>query len=88
MANANWNQNQNPNVHVDHETYVNTNPGYSAHGKPYEITKTTIKTGISFGTCLAIVISYVAWDSIFWAIIHGALGWIYVVYYILVHLNR
>jgi hypothetical protein len=36
---------------------------------------------ISFGTVLATVISYTAWHSITWAIIHGLLGWIYVFYY-------
>ena len=36
---------------------------------------------ISFGCVLATVISYTAWHSISWAIIHGLLGWIYVLYY-------
>ncbi len=39
------------------------------------------QTGISFGSALAMVISYVNWHSIGWAIIHGLLGWIYVIYY-------
>ena len=43
----------------------------------------TVKSGISFGSALAMVISYTAWKSIVWAIIHGLLGWIYVIYYIL-----
>ena len=43
----------------------------------------TIKTGISFGSALAMVISFVTWKSVFWAIIHGLMGWIYVIYYIL-----
>ncbi len=42
-----------------------------------------VKTGISFGSALAMVISYVNWHSIFWAIVHGVLGWVYVIYYIL-----
>ena len=46
------------------------------------VVKKTMKSGISFGTCLAMIISYTAWKSIFWAIIHGILGWIYVIYYI------
>ena len=46
------------------------------------ITK-TIKTGISFGSALAIVISYVNWHSIGWAIFHGLLSWAYVIYYII-----
>jgi hypothetical protein len=39
--------------------------------------------GISFGSALAIAMSWSANQSILWAIIHGALGWIYVVYYAL-----
>ena len=46
------------------------------------ITK-TIKTGISFGSALAMVISYVNWHSIGWAIFHGLLSWAYVIYYII-----
>lgn len=48
-----------------------------------ETVKQTVKTGVSFGSVLAIVISYVHWQSIFWAIIHGVFGWFYVIYYIL-----
>lgn len=48
-----------------------------------ETVKQTVKTGVSFGSVLAIVISYVQWQSIFWAIIHGVFGWFYVIYYIL-----
>jgi hypothetical protein len=47
------------------------------------IVEKTVKSGVSFGSALAMVISYTAWKSILWAIIHGLLGWIYVVYYIL-----
>lgn len=41
----------------------------------------TARVGISFGCALAIVISWTKWGSIGWAIIHGLLGWIYVLYY-------
>lgn len=44
--------------------------------------KNTIKTGIGFGSALAIVISYNMWQSIGWAIVHGVLGWVYVAYYV------
>jgi hypothetical protein len=43
--------------------------------------ETAAKTGIGFGSALAITISWSQWHSIFWAIVHGLLGWIYVVYY-------
>lgn len=47
--------------------------------------KSTVKSGISFGTCLAMVISYVTWHSIPWAIFHGLLSWVYVIYFILTY---
>lgn len=43
----------------------------------------TVKTGISFGSALAMIISYTAYKSIGWAIFHGILSWIYVIYYII-----
>ncbi len=51
----------------------------------HEFVKKSVKTGISFGTALAMVISYANWHSIGWAIFHGLLGWIYVIYFALVH---
>ncbi len=39
------------------------------------------KAGVGFGTALAITISWSANQSILWAIIHGCLSWIYVIYY-------
>lgn len=48
------------------------------------ITK-TVKTGISFGSVLAMIVSYTAWQSIPWAIFHGLLSWVYVIYYMIVH---
>jgi len=45
------------------------------------INKKTVTEGLSFGSALAIVISYVEWKSIGWAIFHGLLGWVYVIYY-------
>ncbi len=53
----------------------------SKEGKSKVVEK-TVKGGISFGSALAIVISYVNWHSIGWAIIHGLLSWVYVIYYI------
>lgn len=54
----------------EHKTIVNNN------------TVKNVKKGLSFGAALAMVISYVKWQSIGWAIIHGLLSWIYIVYYI------
>ena len=41
------------------------------------------KAGISFGSALAMVISYTTWHSEGWAIFHGLLSWVYVIYFIL-----
>lgn len=43
----------------------------------------TVQTGISFGSALAMVISYVNWHSIGWAIVHGLLSWAYVIYFVI-----
>lgn len=40
--------------------------------------------GIGLGTIIAVVISWSRNKSILWAIIHGILGWLYVIYAILV----
>ncbi len=40
----------------------------------------TAKAGIGFGTALAISISYTANESILWAIVHGFLSWLFVIY--------
>ncbi len=47
------------------------------------VVEKTVKTGISFGSALAMVVSYVNWHSLFWAIIHGLMGWVYIVYYVI-----
>ncbi|MBR3136747.1 MAG: hypothetical protein IKG32_07050 [Clostridia bacterium] len=47
------------------------------------IVKKTVKSGVTFGSALAMVISYTAWHSIGWAIVHGLLSWAYVIYYII-----
>lgn len=45
-------------------------------------TKTEVtKTGITFGSALAIAISWSVNKSIIWAIIHGLFSWLYVIYY-------
>ena len=46
------------------------------------------KAGISFGSCLAMILSYTAWKSIFWAILHGLFSWAYVIYFFLVHYRK
>lgn len=41
------------------------------------------KAGISFGSALAMVISYTTWRSVGWAIVHGLMSWVYVIYFML-----
>lgn len=41
----------------------------------------TVDIGATVGTALAVVLSYVKWKSIGWAILHGCLGWVYIIYY-------
>ena len=45
--------------------------------------RTLAASGISFGSALAITISWSLWHSVLWAIIHGVLGWLYVAYYVI-----
>lgn len=45
----------------------------------------TVKSGITFGSALAMVISYTTWHSVTWAIIHGLLSWLYVIYFVLLY---
>jgi hypothetical protein len=58
------------------ENLMNGSRGYSVRVEG-------AKYGVSFGSALAIAISYTANHSILWAIIHGILSWLYVVYFAL-----
>ena len=51
--------------------------------KNTKIVSNTVKKGISFGSALAMVISYTTWHSVGWAIFHDLLSWIYVIYFML-----
>lgn len=53
--------------------------GISVKTVQYEV----VKSGVSFGSVLAIVMSWSANNSILWAIIHGFFSWFYVIYYAL-----
>jgi hypothetical protein len=46
----------------------------------YAVRVAGAKYGVGFGSALAIAISYTKNHSILWAIIHGILGWLYVIY--------
>jgi hypothetical protein len=47
------------------------------------IVNRVVKSGVSFGSALAIAISWSLYKSLLWAIVHGALSWLYVIYYAL-----
>ena len=42
------------------------------------------RAGISFGSALAIAISWSLHKSLVWAIVHGICSWFYVIYYAIV----
>jgi hypothetical protein len=50
---------------------------------PMIIRRDVVKSGVGFGSALAIVISYTAHKSVLWAIIHGVFSWFYVGYFLL-----
>ncbi|HZL60355.1 MAG TPA: hypothetical protein VFC38_11745 [Stellaceae bacterium] len=43
--------------------------------------------GIGFGNALAIAISWTTHKSVLWAVIDGILSWLYVAYYLFMHLS-
>lgn len=47
------------------------------------VRKEIVSKGVGFGSALAIAISFTTHKSIIWAIIHGFLSWLYVIYYVL-----
>ena len=48
-----------------------------------KIVKRSVEKGVTFGSVLAMVISFATWKSVGWAIIHGLMGWVYVVYFLI-----
>lgn len=50
-------------------------------------THTTIQYhyGVGLGTVIAILLSWVKWHALGWAIFHGLLGWFYVIYHLLTY---
>ena len=44
-----------------------------------------VSSGLSMGSALAMILSYVEHKSILWAILHGILSWFYVIYYAIVY---
>jgi len=48
------------------------------------ITETAVKNGIGIGSAIAIVVSWDRNKSILYALLHGILGWLYVIYFVIV----
>jgi hypothetical protein len=42
-----------------------------------------VSTGLGLGNLIAVIISFMVWKHIGWAILHGILGWFYVFYYLI-----
>lgn len=55
------------------------------NGRGYSVRIEGAKYGASFGSALAIAISYSNNHSIIWAVIDGILSWLYVIYFALFH---
>ena len=47
------------------------------------IVQKTVKSDITFGSALAMVISYTTWKSVGWAIFLVLFSWVYVIYFVL-----
>jgi hypothetical protein len=45
--------------------------------------KVVIRNGIGLGSVIAVVVSWTANQSIGWAIVHGFLGWFYIIWKLL-----
>ena len=53
-----------------------------AESEKNDIKSKAIDGGIGLGSIIAIVASWSRNKSILWAIVHGLMGWIYVVYFV------
>jgi hypothetical protein len=53
--------------------------GYAADGPVY-MQPVYVGPGVGLGTIIAVVVSWSRNKSILWAIVHGILGWLYVIY--------
>ena len=65
-------------------TTATTTPGPTTRPKGSRAwVENSARAGVSMGSALAIAISWSVHKSIVWAIVHGFLSWIYVIYYAL-----
>jgi len=57
---------------------------YSQQTGNSEIKQTVVRNGIGIGSVIAVVVSWDRNKSILYALLHGILGWLYVIYFIIV----
>ena len=50
-------------------------------GKIYILRNEIARSGLTFGSALAIAMSWSMNKSILWAVFHGLFSWLYVIYY-------
>lgn len=55
-----------------------------APGGPLYAQPVYLFPGVGLGTIIAVVVSWSRNKSILWAIIHGILGWLYIIYVLIV----
>ncbi len=54
----------------------------------HSTTQTITQSGIGLGSVIAVVTSWDRNKSILWALIHGILGWLYVIYFAFTRSNN
>jgi len=60
---------------IDNRGTITNNYGGSGGG--------SVLTRHGVGMIIAVILSWLKWHSIGWAIVHGLLGWLYVIYYLI-----
>lgn len=71
-------------ISIDELIYGNKRTNNVVHNHIHNTNITeTVGRSVGFGAALAMIISYVKWQSIGWAILHGVFNWGYVIYYII-----
>ena len=53
-----------------------------------ETVSTVVETGVGLGSVIAVVTSWSRNQSVAWAIIHGILSWLYVIYFVLTRSDK
>ena len=71
-------------ISIDELIYGNKRTNNVVHNHIHNTNITeNVGRSVGFGAALAMIISYVKWQSIGWAILHGVFNWGYVIYYII-----